>query len=110
MSESGWASSKASRRGGHTYDSNHERRLLRQLRLTGGPQGTRRVRVHQNKSDWTIMLEPQPAVPHQISSRQALFRIVFRFVLLVVFARLVGQDFGTALAALLMMSAIFSWP
>jgi hypothetical protein len=53
------------------------------------------------------MHESQPAVPHQISLRQVLFRIVFRLVLLVVFARLVGQDFGTALAALLMMSAIF---
>jgi hypothetical protein len=53
------------------------------------------------------MTETQPAVPTLISSRQVLFRIVFRLFPLVVFARIVGQDFGAALAALLMMSAIF---
>jgi hypothetical protein len=43
----------------------------------------------------------------QTGSRQVLFRIIFRLVVLTVFARFGGEAFGKALAALLAMSAIF---
>jgi predicted Na+-dependent transporter len=41
------------------------------------------------------------------SSRQVLFRITFRLVVLAVFATLGGEAFSKAFAALLAMSAIF---
>jgi hypothetical protein len=48
-----------------------------------------------------------PAVPYQLNSRQVLFRIAFRLVLLAVFATVGRQGFANALAMLLAMSTIF---
>jgi len=48
-----------------------------------------------------------PAVPYQLNSRQVLFRIAFRLVLLAVFATLGRQGFANALAMLLAMSTVF---
>ena len=53
------------------------------------------------------MQEPRPIVSHAIHSSQALFRFVLRLVLLCAFASLSTRGFGTALASLLALSAIF---
>jgi hypothetical protein len=53
------------------------------------------------------MQHSRSALPPQLNSRQVLFRLLFRLVLLVAFAGLGGQGFGTTFATLLAMSAIF---
>jgi hypothetical protein len=47
------------------------------------------------------------AIPPQLNSRQVLFRIVFRLVLLTTFATFGSQGFGKTFAALLVLSAVF---
>jgi hypothetical protein len=46
-------------------------------------------------------------IPPQLISRQVLFRIVFRLVLLTTFAVFGSQGFGKTFATLLALSAIF---
>jgi hypothetical protein len=53
------------------------------------------------------MQEPRPIISHALHSSQALFRFVLRLVLLSAFASLSTRGFGTALANLLALSAIF---
>jgi len=47
------------------------------------------------------------AIPPQINSRQVLFRIVLRLVLLTTLAAFGSQGFGKTFAALLALSAVF---
>ena len=47
------------------------------------------------------------AIPPQFNSRQVLFRIVFRLVLLTILATFGSQGFGKTFAALLALSAVF---
>jgi len=47
------------------------------------------------------------AIPPQLNSRQVLFRIVFRLVLLTTLAIFGSQGFGKTFAALLALSAVF---
>lgn len=47
------------------------------------------------------------AIPAQFNSRQVLFRIVFRLVLLTTLAAFGSQGFGKTFAALLALSAVF---
>jgi hypothetical protein len=53
------------------------------------------------------MQELRPAIPHQLNSRQVLFRAAFRLVLLTCFATFGSQGFGKTFAALLTLSAVF---
>ena len=53
------------------------------------------------------MQEPRPIISHALHSSQVLFRFVLRLVLLSAFASLSTRGFGTALAGLLALSAIF---
>jgi hypothetical protein len=47
------------------------------------------------------------AIPPQFNSRQVLFRIAFRLVLLTALAAFGSQGFGKTFAALLALSAVF---
>ena len=47
------------------------------------------------------------AIPPQTNSRQVVFRIVFRLVLLTAFATLGSQGFGKTSATLLALTAVF---
>jgi hypothetical protein len=47
------------------------------------------------------------AIPPQTNSRQVVFRIVFRLVLLTTFANVGSQGFGNTFAALVALSAVF---
>jgi hypothetical protein len=53
------------------------------------------------------MEKPQPIIPHQFSSSQVLLRFGVRFALLAAFAILSNQGFGTTLATMLLLCAIF---
>ena len=53
------------------------------------------------------MKEPKPTIPHQFNTPQVIFRFLFRFILLTIFATFGTQGFETAFAALLALSAIF---
>ena len=53
------------------------------------------------------MEKPQPIIPHQFSSSQVFLRFGFRLVLLIAFAAFSNQDFGTTLAAMLLVCAVF---
>jgi hypothetical protein len=53
------------------------------------------------------MQESRPAIPYQLTSRQVLFRVMLRLVLLIAFASFGSHGFGSTFATLLAMSAIF---
>jgi hypothetical protein len=53
------------------------------------------------------MLELRRAIPPQPNSRQVLFRVVFRLVLLTTFATFGSQGFGKSFTTLLTLSALF---
>ncbi len=53
------------------------------------------------------MQELRRAIPAQLNSRQVLFRVVFRLVLLTTFATFGSQGFGKTFATLLALSAVF---
>jgi len=53
------------------------------------------------------MQELRHAIPPQLNSRQVLFRVVFRLVLLTTFATFGSQGFGKTFAALLALAAVF---
>jgi hypothetical protein len=54
-----------------------------------------------------VITMQERATPAQLNSRQVLFRIVFRLVLLTTFATFGSQGFGKTFAALLALSAVF---
>ena len=47
------------------------------------------------------------AIPPQTNSRQVVFRVLFRFVVLTAFATLGSQGFGETSATLLALTAVF---
>jgi len=53
------------------------------------------------------MQELRPTIPPQLNSRQVLFRVIFRLVLLTALATLGSQGFWGTFAALLALSAVF---
>ena len=53
------------------------------------------------------MQELRPTIPPPLNSRQVLFRVIFRLVLLTALATLGSQGFWGAFAALLALSAVF---
>ncbi len=53
------------------------------------------------------MPESRPAISPELNSRQVLFRILFRLILLITFATFGSRGFGQAFAALLALSAVF---
>jgi hypothetical protein len=54
-----------------------------------------------------VITTQRRAIPPQINSRQVLFRIVLRLVLLTTLAAFGSQGFGKTFAALLALSAVF---
>ena len=54
-----------------------------------------------------MVQQSRPIIPPQLHSRQALFRILFRLVLLSTFATFGSQGFGKTFAALLTLSTVF---
>ena len=53
------------------------------------------------------MPESRPVISPELNSRQVLFRILFRLVLLITFATFGSQGFGQTFNALLPLSAVF---
>lgn len=53
------------------------------------------------------MEQPRRTFLHPLNSSQVLFRFMFRLVLLIAFAAMNSQGFGTAFAALLVLTAVF---
>jgi hypothetical protein len=53
------------------------------------------------------MQELRSTIPPQLNSRQALFRVIFRLVVLTALAALGSQGFWGTFAALLALSAVF---
>jgi len=53
------------------------------------------------------MQESRRAISPELNSRQVLFRILFRLVLLIAFATFGSQGFGQTFNALLALSAVF---
>src|SRR5215813_12689296 len=55
----------------------------------------------------TTMQESRRAISPELNSRQVLFRILFRLVLLIAFATFGSQGFGQTFNALLALTAVF---
>ena len=64
---------------------------------------------HGAVAPWVIMQQPHPRspIPHQFNSSQVLLRFVFRLTLLSAFATFGTRGFGSAFAALSVLSALF---